>query len=216
MPYWINTLFHSSLLAPMDPEHNEITLDFILECYSEPHRFYHTIPHLESMSELAFFNLKKLVDMDTFTDIVTAILFHDLVYDPHRQDNEEESVKLFLKILKEHKRSIPEVRVEKVKSLILSTKPCEGQVPTLLTDLDLAVFTSRRPIYRRYALDIRREYMFVEPMEYLKGRNKVLQTFLGLPQIYTGQMDLFTYKGSLEQKARENLQWEMEELHSLV
>lgn len=212
--YWMNALFHSSHFTPLE-DSGERLFDWFLEKYTEPQRFYHTITHLETMTELAMLNLKKILDLDTFTDIMTAILTHDLIYDPQDPYNELRSSEKFLELIYKFRPYLPQERTLAVQELILSTCP-GSHSPSLFKDLDLAILASRRPIYRRYALDIRREYQFVPREAYLEGRRQVLETFLKVPQIFTGRIDLLVSKDSLEIQARANLAWEIHNLPFLI
>ena len=62
----------------------------ILKNYDEQHRFYHNLYHLIDMLT----NAKKL-GIELTDSLVLAIVFHDIIYDPKRKDNEERSADLF-------------------------------------------------------------------------------------------------------------------------
>jgi predicted metal-dependent HD superfamily phosphohydrolase len=57
------------------------------ECYKELHRYYHNWSHIEDMIDNIPGNYKNN------KTLILAILFHDIIYDPKREDNEEKSCK---------------------------------------------------------------------------------------------------------------------------
>ena len=72
--------------------HGSVGADAILAelvvAYGETHRHYHTLEHVAALLQLLGKYGDGIADRDA---VVLAILFHDAVYDPSRQDNEEAS-----------------------------------------------------------------------------------------------------------------------------
>src|SRR5215213_26778 len=69
----------------------------LVAAHTEPHRFYHTLEHLNDMFKVA----GKLADAATDPAAVQlAIWFHDAVYDPRATDNEDQSAALAAELLK--------------------------------------------------------------------------------------------------------------------
>src|SRR2546421_12701808 len=69
--------------------------DRLVAAHSEPHRFYHTLEHLNEMFQVA----GKLADAAADPAAVhLAIWFHDSVYDPRATDNEERSAGLAVEL----------------------------------------------------------------------------------------------------------------------
>ncbi|MBK6983401.1 MAG: hypothetical protein IPH32_00975 [Bacteroidetes bacterium] len=64
----------------------------VMNAYDEPHRFYHTLEHIEDV-------LKQLHNADLLKhdELFLAAIFHDIIYNPQSNTNEEDSVEFFLK-----------------------------------------------------------------------------------------------------------------------
>lgn len=178
----------------------------LTHCYSEPHRHYHTLAHIASLLEqreqhAAHFTQLHEVDL--------AILYHDVIYDPSRTDNEAASAELAKMRLRE--AGVPEKSIEHISDLILSTQTHDAQsIPdaALLLDLDLSVLGASPEVYAAYAKQIRQEYSMYPDALYGVGRAKVLTHFLERPRIYQTALyfDLYEYQ------ARGNLRGELEAL----
>ncbi len=175
--------------------------------YNEPHRHYHTLQHIKEMGDLLRPTIEaseriegKRVDDMTFEALRLAVLYHDAVYDPMRDDNEERSIDLARQEL--GNRGLHPDILESVVRLIHSTaehKPKE-QDEKILSDLDLAILGSDR--YTQYVDQIREEYGLVSDDRWRIGRSGLLQSFLDRPQI-------FYYLTHLESRARSNISWEL-------
>ena len=69
--------------------------DRVTSGYSEAHRHYHSQRHILFCLQ----QYGKVVDhLDDRVSVGLAIWFHDLILDPARQDNEEQSMRLFQKL----------------------------------------------------------------------------------------------------------------------
>ncbi|MCP2728830.1 HD domain-containing protein [Limnofasciculus baicalensis] len=183
----------------------------LVAAYSTVGRFYHTIEHihqvLETLEDL------KLVAID-FSVIQLAAWFHDVIYDPKSQDNEEKSAEYAEVVLTE--LAIPLATIVRVKTLILSTKthqsPLDDIDCQILLDADLAILGAAKSEYKAYSRAIRQEYSWVPDREYRWGRKQVLDKFLQRNKIYyTSELFL-----ALEKRARHNLEEEIGDLGACV
>ena len=184
----------------------QAVLDELVQAYSEPHRHYHTIEHVASLLRLLDEHGRGVLDRNA---VALAILFHDVVYDPTRHDNEQVSADL----AGERMTSLgfPGQLIAKVKGYILATQHRQS-APTindadlaLLLDLDLSVLAAAPAAYRAYAQAIRREYAHVPDVLYRLGRRRILQGFLVRERIYrTDQLHALW-----DESARANIAGEM-------
>ena len=155
------------------------------------------------LKKLSFFT-EKIENIDNLS---LAIIYHDVIYNARKGDNEEKSAIFAQKQLQ--KLNFPEKDIKKIESLIISTKlhkPLSNTFDALLLlDLDLMILGSTNEEYSTYAEKIRQEYKFVPLFLYKKKRKEVLQKFLATERIYLTDYFLKNF----EEKARENIQHEI-------
>jgi len=177
--------------------------NIISPCYSEAHRFYHDLTHLEHA--FGVFDAHIPVElMGEYDAMSLAIFFHDVKYDPYARDNEEKSAALFRSLF-----SLTGGMGDSIEAMILSTKthtPVD-QASKFVLDVDLSILGSSPDEYGEYSNRIRREYAFVPSEHYRVARIQILEGFLQRPRI-------FHYIGGLERQARTNIQTEISRLGS--
>lgn len=188
------------------PGETEIGAD-LLARWAESHRRYHTLEHLAYM-------LRVVDEHGDLTDDAVAVRlatwFHDAVYDPTANDNEERSARLAMTALR--RLDVPTARIEEVVRLIRLTA---GHAVSdgdrnggLLADADLAILADSAERYAAYARAVREEYAFVPQELFRAGRAAVLQHLLDLPALFrvVPERDAWT------SRARANLRAEIDEL----
>lgn len=140
----------------------------ILEELGSPARHWHGLVHhalmLRSLNRARF-------DQRVTRRLVLATLFHDIVYDARRSDNEEASANVAREWLVGEE-------ADAVVALILATKRhhlATDPATRALLEADLAVlWTPSTRLYRFYADGIRAEYAHVPDPAYRAGRSEVL------------------------------------------
>jgi predicted metal-dependent HD superfamily phosphohydrolase len=187
-------------------------LNQLLGRYSEAHRRYHTLQHLRE----CFANFDAARSLAREPQLVElALWFHDAVYDPQRQDNEERSAQwAHASILA---AGCDGAKADRVRDLVLATRHGLAAAPAgtdpeldLLLDVDLAILGAAWPRFADSSRDIRTEYAHVPEADFRSGRARVLQGFLDRPRIYRTE----AFHGALEARARENLQRALAELRA--
>lgn len=150
--------------------------------YSEPHRRYHTLAHLEAMFDEAapFEPLARPLEW--------AIWFHDFVYDPRSAVNEEKSAQVAREALTE--LGEPEAVIRRTGDLILATRHTltdsaikEGDL-ALLISLDLAILAAPGDRYDAYVQAVRAEYAHVPDAQFWPARAGFMRRFLAQPAIF--------------------------------
>lgn len=144
--------------------------------YCEPHRAYHTMAHIESC--LGLLDRSELAHRENRLALEWAIWLHDVVYDPHRTDNEDLSAEQSSVFL--GSAGVGRVFERSTSRLILATK--FGHEPKtadekILLDIDHSILGESPDVFDGYDRAIRQEFSFVPWYAYVAGRRKVLERF---------------------------------------
>ena len=168
----------------------------LIATYSAPGRHYHGLKHIEDCLG-ALTAVADLSERDRAV-LTEAIWWHDVVYDPKRSDNEEQSA-----ILAEQHVD-PGISAE-VGRLVRLTKNHEvapsDHRGAVLISIDLSILGAEPAIYDAYAEAIRKEFAHVPDADYQSGRAKVLKRFIERQVIYPDA----SFARRFDRMARENL-----------
>jgi predicted metal-dependent HD superfamily phosphohydrolase len=183
------------------PAHATEIDEQIIQAYSpHPKRHYHHASHIATMLRIVAPLQNEL--------LVWVVLFHDLVYNTARKDNEQLSAEALQKALN------PYYPPQLIQTMMRWIQATANHIPlddspeqAILLDADLAILAAPPETYLQYTQAIRSEYSQYPSPLYRIGRAKVLRTFLERPAIY------FTLENKhLEPFARKNLQTELKQL----
>ncbi|SES10868.1 HD domain-containing protein [Actinokineospora terrae] len=180
----------------------------LLDRWSEPHRRYHDLAHLDAVLS----GVDLLAEHADDPDLVRlAAWYHDAVY-RGRPDDEEQSALLAEAELPA--AGLDAAAVAEVGRLVRltaghRTSPGDrnGEV---LCDADLAILASDG--YDAYVAAVREEYRHVPEDAFRVGRAAVLRNLLALPNLYRTPLA----RERWEAVARENLRLELEARSSLL
>jgi predicted metal-dependent HD superfamily phosphohydrolase len=186
---------------------NALFQDVITQ-YSEPHRRYHTMQHLDE----CFDKLQEIRTAAVHPDeIELALWFHDAIYEVKRQDNEERSA--------DWARStalvagLPVSTAERIHALVVATR--HNAVPSdvdeqILVDVDLSILGAKADRFDEYQRQVREEYSSVPNLLFHAKRQRVLTGFLERSKIFHTENFINTY----EAQARLNIQRSIKKLRS--
>lgn len=181
------------------PAADEALFHRLVACWSEGHRHYHTLQHLYECLDL-FEEVRGTAQRPG--EIELALWFHDAVYHPRRDDNEERSAEWARASVLE--AGLPSATADRLHALVMATRhEAVPQDPDaqLLVDVDLAILGSDPQRFDESDGQIRLEYAHVPEDEFRAGRRRVLGEFLARPRLYsTGY-----FHSRFEQQARANL-----------
>lgn len=164
----MDSLF-SQKFVELAPEKNKAQklLDNVLKHYSEPHRFYHNVSHLENGLRI-YFGLFDHIDRHTFY----AWAYHDIWYMPLSKYNEERSAHMLYtdaQVL-----GLDERETDWAVDMVMATK-LNSENWTVVNDMDLSVFGQPADIYNLYRTNIRAEYPLISDETFRAGRLHVLK-----------------------------------------
>jgi predicted metal-dependent HD superfamily phosphohydrolase len=132
----------------------------LVRAYGEPQRHYHTLQHLREC--LAHCEAAAALARRP-EEVELALWFHDAVYDPRRQDNEQRSADWARSSVLA--AGCDAAIAERVAGLVLLTAgheaPADDPDAQLLLDVDLAILGAAPARFVEYERQIRAEYAHV-------------------------------------------------------
>lgn len=150
------------------------TRGLIISHHSEAHRHYHTLRHICLML------LQVPASHAHASEMIAATLFHDIIYNPARRDNEELSLAMFEEGTAGQFEALDRPLVAE---MILATKShhfrqevsMRDEAVNLLLKADLSILWHSDPqVYAWYAAGVRKEYGFVPEEQFREARAKIL------------------------------------------
>ncbi|KGN30636.1 hypothetical protein N802_06475 [Knoellia sinensis KCTC 19936] len=181
--------------------------------WSEPHRGYHDLRHLdEVLAALGELRGGALDTDDEWASVVLAAWFHDAIYDVRAPaDNERLSAELAREALSPH--GIGDDVVATVAALVEASATHDVSVSSgphaAFHDADLWILAAPESRFDAYCADVRREYAEVPDTAYAEGRTAILSPFLERASIYRTALA----REAWEPQARLNLRRELARLH---
>jgi len=144
--------------------------------WDQPHRHYHNTDHLFSILNKIKSDTEGIIDEEESMILSTAALFHDVIYDPTSDRNEEESIQYY-------KNMVGNINVDhRIVNIILSTKfrkePAE-RLTQIFWNYDNSILKSDISDLMEYEKKIRKEFQFVDYTEYKRGRIIFLKSCIG-------------------------------------
>lgn len=183
MPPWRQLAWNEAWRALGGAAADESRYAELIAAWSEPHRRYHTLQHLDECLAL-FERVRPLAQAPG--EVALALFFHDAHYDPRRHDNEERSACWARASIVQ--AGAAAAVADRVQALVLATR--HDAVPAgadaqLLVDIDLAILGAEPQRFDEYERQVRLEYAHVPEPDYRAGRTHILRRFLARPRIYS-------------------------------
>lgn len=173
--------------------------DALVSAYSEKHRYYHTVKHIEAMLK-HFDSVKDQAERPE--ELELAIWFHDAIYKPFSKRNELDSAVWAKEFSLSNGYDLE--GAERVSGLIMATLH-NGEVSAkdqkLIVDIDLTILGSSPEIYEEFERNVRKEYKYVPSLIYRKKRKELLMSFLNRDSIYCSEY----FNSRYEDLARVNI-----------
>ncbi len=180
--------------------------------YAEPHRRYHTWSHV-----LACLEAKARITRADVPDVDLALLFHDAIYEPFAEDNEERSAEL---LLEEGRREwLHDEMLRRASSLVLATKHFarahaepESEEACIVVDADLSILGASPDAFDEYERLVRQEYATVDDRAYAAGRGRLLRAMLDRASIFATRRGRWLWESS----ARANIERSLSNLAEAI
>jgi predicted metal-dependent HD superfamily phosphohydrolase len=162
-----------------------------IRAYSEPHRRYHGLMHIEYCLRL----LKPYDERSDYVELFMALLGHNVMYDTspeYAPMNESYSAQL----TSEHMDDIGLTGAPTTSRLIISTAShkADAEDEALVCAIDMAILGESEDRYGAYKQGIRQEYGWVPESTYRLGRSAVLNGLMadGQPFVHPDFLHLNT------------------------
>ena len=188
---YVQLLFHKVVSKYADDPIVVSTLfTDVFKRYTAKDRHYHNIRHIYRMCKLWLKYKNKMSDPDA---VFFAIIYHDIIYNPKKKNNEEASAMFFHKLATKKSFKSDLSFLTKVRSLIVATKHGEklsvlmsdSKDCAFLLDFDLEILgTEHLDVYDWYKSGVRKEYKMYSNKIYNNGRKSFLEAFLKKEKIY--------------------------------
>ena len=162
----------------------------ILAMWNEAHRSYHTLDHLNDLIDQINED-KQYYSQKEYEKLIISSLFHDIIYDPTKGDNEEKSAEFFMNCCEEKDSS----DILEIKQIILDTKTHKSSTP-LSEDFchyDMSIVERDFDQLLKWEQGIATEYSIYGDL-YKEGRLKFLESLLDTyPQNSDNLLKLIDY-----------------------
>ena len=207
----------SAISSYITPEKASILWQDIAMRYNKPQRAYHSLQHIQQLFG-QFDQVKNNLHEPHI--IALALLYHDVIYEPTRSDNELKSAEYAVESLTGY---LSAEQCQHIYALIMMTASHqidkwsnetkereEYSDAAYLLDMDLSILGSSWSVYEHYSHAVRQEYAHVSDDDYRVGRMAVLKELLAHPTLYLTDY----YYERLEKQARKNIEHEITLLHA--
>ena len=150
-------------------------INTILSMWNESHRSYHNLNHLNDLISQINENKSKYSEKE-YEKLMLTALFHDVVYDPASQNNEEDSANFLIECAVDKKNS----DILDVKQMILDTKTHDSttNLSESFNKYDMNIVERDFDQLLEWEKGISEEYSIYSKEEYKEGRIKFLESLL--------------------------------------
>jgi pantetheine-phosphate adenylyltransferase len=147
----------------------------LLSMWNESHRSYHTLDHLNDLIDQIDENKDSFTEKEYEMLLLTAI-FHDCIYDPMKNNNEEKSADFFIECCSDKTNT----DVLKIKQMILDTKShkASNSLSHIFSSFDMSIVERDFDQLLDWESGIYDEFKGYGNEKYKEGRLKFLESLL--------------------------------------
>ena len=149
-------------------------INTILTMWNESHRSYHNLDHLNDLISQINENKSNFSEKE-YEKLMLVAIFHDVVYDPSSQTNEEDSVKFLMECSVDANKDILDV-----KQMILDTKNHNSttKLSESFNKYDMNIVERDFDQLLEWEKGISEEHSVYPKEQYKEGRLKFLESLL--------------------------------------
>lgn len=186
------------MVRAANPAQADAAWETLVRGYTEPHRRYHDLGHLDHC--LHGLDLAATVARDPDT-LELAIWFHDVIYEPGAGDNESRSADVFSRLLGP---LMAPANVTKIRRLILTTTHRalpDGGDERFIADIDLSSLAKPWPQFLEDSDHLRAEEPDRSDEDYFRAKARFFRGLLTRPRLF----NTVPFQLRYETKGRENI-----------
>ena len=150
-------------------------INTLLAMWNESHRHYHTLDHLNDLIDQINESKSRYSEKE-YEKLLIASLFHDIVYDPMKNDNEEKSADFFMECCIDKSST----DILDIKQMILDTKTHNSstKLSESFNHFDMNIVERDFDSLLKWEDGIYAEYASYGKEAYRVGRLKFLESLL--------------------------------------
>ena len=150
-------------------------INTVLSMWNESHRSYHNLNHLNDLISQINENKSNFSEKE-YEKLMLAALFHDVVYDPASQTNEEDSAKFLMECAVDKNNK----DILDVEKMILDTKTHESttNLSESFNNYDMNIVERDFDQLLDWEKGISEEFSVYPKAQYKEGRLKFLESLL--------------------------------------
>lgn len=180
------------------------------KAYGGRKRHYHNADHILALLTLSQ-EYRHMLKAPLLVDF--AIVYHDIVYNVMRKDNEHRSSviagkRLLALGMDAYEAGVVMVYIEATKHHQIPSGLAHAEDLALFLDFDTAILGAPWEEYEAYTRKVRKEYGIYPDMMYKPGRKKFLEACLAAPVIFHSP----EFHSRLDAQARNNMEKELQYL----
>jgi len=187
-----------------------VSIAEVEKAYGGKKRYYHNAEHILSLLQFAS-EYRAQLKAPLLVDF--AIIYHDIVYNVLRKDNEKRSAVLATKRLSvlgmnSYEIGLVKIYIEATQLHQIPQGLAHAEDLALFLDCDMAILGAPWPEYELYTQKVRREYGIYPDLLYKPGRKKFLEQCLASPVIFHSP----AFHSRFDAQARSNMHKELQYL----
>lgn len=193
-------LWRHCLLASADDESADVHARLV-ESYSEPQRFYHTLGHIEHC--LSLFD-KISAELQNPEALELAIWFHDVIYRPGAKDNEQLSADQFMALTRNiFSNNVRDTVYQHIMATVHDGSEFENADTNYMLDIDLSSFGRPWPEFIQDSDNLRLEMGDLSDEVFYKRQASFQNRLFSRPRFFRSKYFYDHFESQAKQNRRD-------------